>query len=149
MTLMIVAHKNRDIMGSKVPNDFVQVDLPKEEGGERVCMKIVGELVDYLVEIALETYAKYVVKEKNKKIIYVVILKAIHGMLQASLLWYHKLSKKLKDIVFIFNPYNSCVCNQVVKGKQHKLRFNVDNILLSHEDAKLNDEFHQWLNKAF
>ena len=54
-------------MGSNVIHAFVQVDLPKKEGSERVCMKIVGELVDYLIEIALETYTKYVVKDKRIK----------------------------------------------------------------------------------
>ena len=112
-------------------------------------MKIVGELVDYLIEIAPETYTKYVVKENDKNVLYVVVLKAIYGMLQASLLWYHELSKKLKEIGFMFKPYDSCVCNRVVKGKQHTVRFHVDDILSSHEDAKVNDEFHQWLNKTF
>ena len=78
-----------------------------------------------------------------------MVLKAIYGMLQASLLWYQELSKRLKEIGLIFNPYDSCVCNQVVKGKQHTVRFHVDDILSSHEDAKANDEFHQWLNKTF
>ena len=63
----IDAHENRYIMVSDVPNAFMQVDLPKEEGSERVCMKIVGQLLNYLLEITQETYTKYVVKEKNKK----------------------------------------------------------------------------------
>ena len=67
-------------------------------------MKIVGELVDYLIEISPETYAMYVVKEKNKNVFYVVFLKAIYCMLRASLLWYHELSKRLKEIGFVFNP---------------------------------------------
>ena len=50
---------------------------------------------------------------------------------------------------FLFNPYDSCVCNCCVKGKQHTVRFHVDDILLSHEDEKVNDDFHQWLNKTF
>ena len=36
-----------------------------------------------------------------------------------------------------------------MKGKQHTVRFHVDDILSSHEDAKVNDEFHQWLNETF
>ena len=87
----------------------MQVELPEKEGSEQVCMKIVGELLEYLVEIAPETYSKYVVMEKNRKVLYVVVIKAIYGMLEASLLWYHELSNKLKVIGFNLNPYDTCV----------------------------------------
>ena len=52
ITSMINANEHRGVMGSNVPNTFVQVDLPEKEGSEQVCMKIVGELVEYLAEIA-------------------------------------------------------------------------------------------------
>ena len=64
ITSLVDAHEDRDVMGSDFPNAFVQVVLPEnKEGSNRVCMKIVGELVDYLIEIAPETYSKYVVME--------------------------------------------------------------------------------------
>ena len=112
-------------------------------------MKIVGELVDYLIEIAPETYSKYVVKERHRKVLYVVVLKAIHGTLEASLLWYHELSRKLKSIGFVFNPYDACVCNRIVNKQQHTVRFHVDDILSSHMEAKLNDKFHECLDSTF
>ena len=37
----------------------------------------------------------------------------------------------------------------MVNGKQHTVRFHVDDILSSHEDANVNDKFHQWLNETF
>ena len=129
ITSLVDAHEDRDVMGSDVPNTFVRVVLPEnKEGSDRVCMKIVGELVEYLIEIAPETYSKCVVMEKNKKVLYVVVLKAIYGMIEASLLWYHELSQKLKDIGFVFNPYDACVCNRIVNKKQHTVRFHVDDI---------------------
>ena len=54
-------------------------------------MKITGVLVDYLVEIAPEVYADYVVIEKGKRVLYVEVLRALYGMLIAALLWYKKL----------------------------------------------------------
>ena len=102
-----------------------------------------------MIEIAPETYSKYVVMERNKKVLYVVVLKAIYGMLEASLLWYHELSRKLKSIGFVFNPYDACVCNRIVNKKQHTVRFHMDDILSSHLDATFNDEFHKWLDSTF
>ena len=56
ITSLVDAHEDRDVMGSDVPNAFIQVVLPEnKEGNDRVCMKIVGKLVDYLTEIAPET----------------------------------------------------------------------------------------------
>ena len=150
ITSLVDAHEDRDVMGSYVPNAFVQIVLPEnKEGSDRVCMKIVGELVDYLIEIAPETYSKYVVMKKNKKDLYVVVLKAIYGMLEASLLWYDKLSQKLKDIGFVFNPYDACVCNCIVNKRQHTVMFHVDDILSSHVDEKVNDEFYELLDSTF
>ena len=70
-------------------------------------------------------------------------------MLEASLLWYHELSSKLKGIGFEFNPYDACVCNRIVNKKQHTVRFHVDDILSSHVDKKVNDDFHAWLDSTF
>ena len=35
ITSMIDAHEDRDVMGSDVPNAFVQVKLPEAENGEK------------------------------------------------------------------------------------------------------------------
>ena len=78
-----------------------------------------------------------------------MFLKAIYGMLEASLLWYHELSTKLKEIGFVFNPYDACVCNRIIEGKQHTVRFHVDDILSSHVNKEFNDNFHKWLDSTF
>lgn len=55
ITSMIDEHKHCDIMGRDAPNAFIKVNLPEKEGSEQVFVEIVGGLVDYLVEMALET----------------------------------------------------------------------------------------------
>ena len=49
----------------------------------------------------------------------------------------------------MFNPYDPCVANQMVKEKQQTVRFHVDNLMSSHMDSKVNDEFLKWLNKMY
>ena len=34
-------------------------------------------------------------------------------------------------------------------GKQHTIRFHVDDTMSSHKNKKVNDEFHEWLNKMY
>ena len=68
-------------------------------------------------------------------------------MLQAALLWYQKFRADLETKGYIFNPYDSCVSNKVIDGKQHTVVFHVDDVKCSHVDAKVNDNFLLWLNK--
>ena len=50
---------------------------------------------------------------------------------------------------FKFNEYDACVANRVCNDNQHTIRFHVDNILLSHVDPKVNDDFAAWLQKTY
>ena len=111
-------------------------------------MKITGLLMDYMIQIDPE-YRKYVVYENGKRVIYVLILKAIYGMLQASLLWYRKLRQDLEAVGFKFNPYDQCIANKTVNGHQQTIRFHVDDLLSSHIDPKVNDDFLKWLNEQY
>jgi len=151
LTAIIDAHEGRDVMSADIPNAFIQTSMPDDlvTGKERVVMKITGVLVDLLVEMAPETYSSYVVYEKGRKVLYVLVLKALYGMLIAGLLWYKKLKSDLEGHGYVFNPYDPCVANKQVKGKQHTIRFHVDDVMCSHMDPKVNDEFLKWLNKMY
>ena len=148
LTTIIDAHENRDMLTGDVPNTFIQTEIPNaEQAEERIIMKITGVLVDYLVDIDPAEYGPKVVYEDGKKVLYLEVLKAIYGMLIAALLWFHKLRKDLGEEKFEFNPYEPCVGNKIVNGKQQTVRFHVDDLMSSHVDSKINDKFHQWLNK--
>ena len=138
MTLMIDSHEKTDIMGSDVPNTFVQVDLPKKEGSERVCMKIVGELVDYLALVKVKKIKSSLCCGVEGHIHYA---SSIPPLVPQAV-------KEIERNWFIFNTYDSCVCNRVVRGNQQTVRFHGNDILSLHEDKKVNEEFHQWLNKT-
>jgi hypothetical protein len=127
-----------------IPNAFVQTDV-KPKNGERIIMKIKGALVDMLVAMNPELYQDYVVMERNTKVINVEVLKALYGMLESSLLFYKKLKNDLESIGFIVNPYDPCVANRMVNGKQHTITWHEDDLKSSHVDAKVNDDLLKWL----
>ena len=60
-----------------------------------------------------------------------------------------EVQKGLLSIGFVFNPYNPCVANQMINGKQYTVGFHVDNIMSSHVDNKVNDKFLQWLDRNY
>jgi hypothetical protein len=150
ITGVIEATEERDVMTCDIPNAFIQEYLPKKEPGEdRVVMKITGVLVDMLVGKNPESYGPAVVLENQKKVLYVEVLKAIYGMLEAALLWYKTFRKDLEDNAFIFNPYNPCVANKKVQGLQQTIVFHVDDLKSSHKLKSVNDKFEKWLNSMY
>ena len=91
ITGVIDAKEGRDTMSCDVPNAFVQVDMPDPKPGQdRVVMKITGVLVDMMVQLDPDLYGPFVVYENGRKVLYVLVLKALYGMLISSLLWYQR-----------------------------------------------------------
>jgi len=79
------------------------------------------------------------------------IKKALYGTLQAALLFWKLLSETLQEWGFVLNPYDKCVANKNIEGKQCTIIWHVDNLKISHADKnvvenilkKLNDKFGQ------
>jgi hypothetical protein len=150
LTAVIDATEHRDVMTCDIPNAFIQALMPEvKDGDERVMMKITGVLVEMLVELNPQLYGPHVVYEKRGKVLYVRVLRAIYGMLEAALLWYKKFRGELEEVGFKFNPYDPCVANRDKKGTQHTLLFHVDDLKSSHKDSKVNDQFDKWLNHKY
>ena len=66
-----------------------------------------------------------------------------------SLLYYQKFCKILLETGFKLNPYNTCVANQTMNGKQQSIFWQVDNWKLSHEDPRFNDKFVEVLKQEY
>ena len=102
-----------------------------------------------LVQLCPEVYGPYVVFENGRQLLYVQVLRAIYGMLQAALLWYKKFKNDLEEQGFKFNPYDPCVANRMIKGSQHTMLFHVDDLKCSHKNKTVNDEFAKWLEETY
>ena len=87
--------------------------------------------------------------ERGQKVLYVHILKAIYGMLVSAMLFYRKLSADLVEHGFEINPYDPCVANKMVQGKQQTVCWHIDDLKASHMDSKVNDSFGQWAKKQY
>jgi hypothetical protein len=146
-TGVIDAKERRDVMTLDIPNAFVQTKI--DLTGDKVIMKIRGQLIDLLLEICPGVYDKYVVYEGKHRVLYVRMLKALYGMLISSLLYYKKFRKDIESIGFEINPYDICVANRVLNGKQHTVTWHVDDLKSSHVDPKINDEFGIWCNSTY
>jgi hypothetical protein len=113
-------------------------------------IKIRGILVDILVEIAPDVYKSYVSKymEGTKQLL-VQCQNATYGTRVSSLLYYRKFIKSLMDIDFVINPYNPCVANKKIEGKQMTICFHVDDCKLSHLKNKVMDSMIEYLHQEY
>ena len=146
-TAVIEAKQNRNVMTLDIPNAFVQTPLPEQE--QKVIMRINGILVDYLDELFPGTYSEYIISKNNTKILYVEMKKALYGMMLSSLLFYKHFRKDLEEIGFKINPYDICVANRIINGKQQTVTWHVDDVKVSHKDEKVNKNFYEWCEKKY
>ena len=70
-------------------------------------------------------------------------------MLVSAILWYNKFCSDLQSIGFVFNPYDPCVANRTIKGKQQTIRFHINDLMSSHVDKHVNDQFLAWLEEKY
>jgi len=126
ITAAIEADQQRDIMTVDIPNAFVQTEI--KDMKERITMKIKGRLAEMLISLDEQRYKDYMVTENGEKVIYVQVIRALYGMLQASLLFYQKLRSDLEEIGFKINPYDPCVANRMVNGNMHTVTWHVDDL---------------------
>jgi hypothetical protein len=149
LTAVIDAKEGRDVATCDIPNAFIQTDIqPHDEDGHRTIMKIRGALVDILCEMD-PRYIDYVVSEGSQNALYVHVTKAIYGLLMSALLFYRKLRGDLVEQGFTINPYDPCVANKIVDGKQITVCWHVDDLKVSHEKSQVIDNFIAWIKETY
>jgi hypothetical protein len=74
---------------------------------------------------------------------------AIHGKMVAALLFYCKFVESLEMNEFIMNPYDPCVWNKIINGKQCTICFHVDNCKISHVSTEVLDNIIAWLREEY
>ena len=113
LSAVIDANEERDVVTLDIPGAFMQADID-----DVVHVKLEGEIAEMLVKLDPKMYRKYVKNEHGKTVLYVELLKALYGTLKAALLFWKLLSKKLVKWGFEINPYDWCVANKTINGKQ-------------------------------
>ena len=101
-----------------------------------VVMKFTGESVTILCKLNPK-HRKFVVIENGIEVLYVRLIKALYGCVKSALLWYDLFHNTLKDMGFVLNPYDPCVANCMIQGKQCTIACYVDDNKISHVDPNV------------
>jgi hypothetical protein len=139
----VIAREGRDVASVDLPGFFLQTDQD-----ELILLKLTGAVALLLVE-SDPKWRKHLRKENGKWVIYVICKKAIYGTMNAALLAYKKLAKLFRAWGFKMNPYDACVWNKMVNGKQFTIVFHIDDLLLSHLNPNIVTLYINKLNKEY
>ena len=131
-----------------IPNAYTQTWIEDEKDKAIVVLR--GRLAELLVQIAPEIYRQFVITSmKGQTILHVRIQKVLYGILKGALLFYRKLTRDLTEVGFKLNPYDPCVANKIVGGKQMTLCWHVDDMKISHEVTAAVDDMIFWLKHKY
>jgi hypothetical protein len=101
--------------------------------GTPVYIKCTWQLRDLILNL-YPKYEKYIGKDG---VLYCKLLKALHGCVQASKLWYEKVRKFLESLGYTRGEVDPCVFRRVVGEKVYLLTLYVDDILLIAERLEI------------
>jgi len=143
-TLAVDALERRDVAVADIAGAFLKAEQP-----DYVVIKMRGPAVTAILQVNAQKYKKYVVLEKNEKVMYLRLLKAMYGTLTAPLLWYKLFARTLLDLGFVINRYDPCVANKIVNGTQFTICWYVDDLKLSHVQPEEVTKMLDILNNKF
>jgi hypothetical protein len=144
LSCVIDAKEGRDVATADIPGAFMQADMD-----ETVFVRMAGPLAKLLTRVDPNKYGRFVTMENGKPVIYIRLLKALYGTLQAALLFWKDLSSLLKKWGFTINPYDECVANKTINGKQCTILWHVDDLKISHIDSTVVDQILVDLNERY
>ena len=117
---------------------------------ELIHVRLEGPMAELLTRVDPTKYRTYMSEEHGKQVLYVELQKALYGTLQAAMLFWENLTSFLtQDLGFIVNPYDSCVVNKMINGKQCTIIWHVDDLKLSHVDQAVLEDVAEKLNDKY
>jgi len=124
----IDTREGRHVTVTDIPGAFLHADMDQD-----VHTILEGEIAELIVKLEPSLYRKCMPKNKQgKPMLYVQLKKALYGMLQVALLYWHLLSKTLMEWGLKLNEYDPCVANKMVNRKQCTIIWHVDDLKISH-----------------
>ena len=128
-----------------IPGAFMQTGLD----GEKIHIKFEGRMVELLAMIDPQLYRPHIIVEKGKPVLYAELSKVLCGMLQAALKFWEQITNDLTGQGYTVNPYDWCVANKTINGKQHTIGWHVDDFIMTHEDPAVNDSLIYWFQSKY
>lgn len=139
LSLIIDAVEERIVKTADIEGAYLIADMPEE---------VLVMFDEMLAAAMLQVAPEYSSFEKLGKIIF-RLKKALYGCIQSARLFYEHLRKTLIGLGFEPNPYDPCVFNKTIYGKQCTILIYVDDLKISCKDARGVNETLDELEKIY
>jgi hypothetical protein len=136
LSIIIEAFEGRDVATADVAGAYLKAYMD-----DFVIMKFVGTSVRILCTLNPK-HERFVAIENGTEVLYVRLVKALYGCVKSALLWYDLFTSNLKDMGFELNPYDQCIANSMINGKQCTIAWYVD-------DTKIHTWIQTWLQALY
>ena len=107
---------------------YLQIDLPKH----KFTLLLLDFIFVYIIYDINPEYKQHVRTKEGISKLYLRVLKFIYGVIIYALLWYELYVSVLTDMGFQINPYDICVVNKDINGKQCNISWHVEDNNVSH-----------------
>ena len=148
--LLIGVHEDRKFISFDIPGGFLQSDMAEDK---LVLMKFKGQFADMMVTVNPE-YKGLIRYEKTKsgksiQVLYLKVIRAIYGCIEAALQWYKLFTEVLQKKGFKLNPYDKCIANKMINGNQCSVAWHVDDCMASHKEQHVLEYLGKIMIKHF
>jgi KUP system potassium uptake protein len=143
LSVMIDAIERRDVAVADVEGAYLHAKME-----DFTLLRVEGESVDIMCKVCSD-YIPFVTIENGKRVLYLQLLKALYGCVQSALLWYELFTGTLMDMGFTLNPYDPCVANKTINGKQCTIVWYVDDNKISHVEYDVVTRIIKRIEKSF
>ena len=145
MSCCVDAKEGRYVAVADIPGAFLHANM-----NECVHMIMEGTIAEHIAKLEPTIYRKYIWHDKKgKPMLYVKLKKALYGTLQAALLFWQLLSNTLIEWGFTINPYDQCLANKQIHGKQCTIIWHVNDLKISHVEEKVIEDIIRRLRERF
>ena len=129
MSCIIDAKEKRHVATCDIDGAFLRMVMNK-----RTHVILDGKMVDLIITANPSRYKDYVsYNKKGNKVLWLEVKKALYGYMESVRLLWEDITDRLENkLGFIGNPYDMCVANRVIEGKQCTILWNVDDFKVSH-----------------
>ena len=86
---------------------------------------------------------------KGETALYMKIERAIYGCIESALQWYKYYTEVLQGEGFKINPYDQCIANKDISGKQCTIAWYVDDNIVSYDDNHVLERIVKLISNHF
>ena len=141
--LIIDKHKGRYVTIFNVPGAYLNADIT---GDNFILLNIECEFVDIMCKMKPE-HKNNLSVDNGVNVLYLQLLKYLYLCMDSELLYYDLYSNTLKSHGFAFNPYDVCIANSTINGKQCTISWYVDDNKVLHIDEEVNTKIIETISE--